>query len=153
MGAIASGGVRVLNELVVQAVPNGAAALARIAEKEAVELHRREVLYRQGRPAPTLAEKTVILVDDGLATGATMRAAVQSLRAHRAARIVVAAPVGSADSHASLAREADEVVCLATPDPFFSVGEFYDDFGQTSDTEVEQLLADAARRPLPNQSL
>jgi predicted phosphoribosyltransferase len=144
-GAIASGGVRVLNEEVVRAIPYASEAIEAVTAKETSELQRREQIYREGRPAPELRDKVVILVDDGLATGATMRAAVKALRQRRAAEIVVAVPVGPPDTCEELAREADEAICLSTPPFFQAVGQYYEDFSQTSDDDVRDLLARAAK--------
>jgi predicted phosphoribosyltransferase len=144
MGAIASGGVRVLNEEVVRALEVTPEELAEASSRERRELERREAAYRAGRPSPEVRGRTVILVDDGLATGSTMRAAVAALRRRQPARIVVAVPVGAADTCADLAEAADEVVCVRSPRPFLSVGSWYDDFRQTSDAEVSGLLQSAA---------
>jgi predicted phosphoribosyltransferase len=144
MGALASGGVRVLNLGVIKEVRNAEAVLTAVTNREAAEIERRERAYRGGRPAPDLAEKTVILVDDGLATGATMRAAVTALRQRAVARIVVAVPVGSPEVCAELATQADTAVWLIAPEDFQAVGQFYRDFTQTSDGEVCDLLARAA---------
>jgi putative phosphoribosyl transferase len=143
-GAIASGGVRVLNEDVVRAIPYAAEAIEAVTAKETAELQRREQIYREGRPAPALRDKIVILVDDGVATGATMRAAVKALRERSAAKIVVAVPVGPPDTCDELAREADEAICLTTPPFFQAVGQYYEDFSQTSDDDVRELLTKAA---------
>ena len=140
MGAIASGGVRLLNHDVIDALAIPSTVIDRVARREEQELGRRERLYRDARPLAPLANKTVILVDDGLATGSTMRAAVAAIRRHQPARIVVAAPVGAAATCTDLARDADEVVCLRTPDPFVAVGLWYRDFSETSDAEVRGLL-------------
>src|SRR5947208_8309280 len=144
VGAIASGGVRVLNEDVARALPNANEIIESITEKETTELQRREQSYRDGRPSPELRGKTVILVDDGLATGATMRAAVKALRQRGAAKIVVAVPVGPPDTCREFEDEADEVVCASEPEFFQAVGQYYEDFSQTSDDEVRELLARAA---------
>ena len=143
MGAIASGGVRVVNDDVVDALRIPPAVLDRVAAEEARELERRQRSYRGGRPAPDVTGRTVILVDDGLATGSTMRAAVAALRQLGPARIVVAVPVAARPTCDDLRREVDEIVCLATPEPFMAVGRFYDDFSQTTDDEVRELLAAA----------
>ncbi len=143
MGAIASGGVRVLNEEVVRQLPHPELALDRATTKEMRELERREVEYRDGRPAPILRGKTVILVDDGLATGATMRAAVMALRAYGVARCVIAVPVAAPDTCAELRGEVDEIRCALTPASFRAVGQFYENFSQTTDEEVRELLARA----------
>ncbi len=142
-GAIASGGVRVLNEGVVDAVGMSDDVLERVAERELAEVQRREAAYRGGRDPADLEEKVAILVDDGLATGASMRAAVQAVRARRPARIVVAVPTAAASTCDELAREVDELICLRTPEPFYAVGLWYDDFSQTTDQEVRELLARA----------
>ena len=147
MGAIATGGITVLNEEVVNLLGDARTAISRAVESESVELRRREAIYRRGRAAPDLKGKTVILTDDGLATGATMRAAVLSLKKHGVARCVVAVPVGSREACARMQAEADEVVCLTTPQPFYSVGEFYEDFEQTTDEEVSRLLTAAENWP------
>jgi len=144
VGAIASGGVRVLNEEVANALPNRNHIIEAVTERETAELERREHEYRDGRPAPELAGKTVILIDDGLATGATMRAAVRALRQRSVARIVVAVPVGPPETCKEFEGEADEVVCASAPEFFQAVGQYYEDFSQTSDDEVRQLLARAA---------
>jgi len=146
LGAIASGGVRVVNEDVLRVLPNANELVASVTAREMDELERREQLYRDGRPAPEFKGKTVILVDDGLATGATMRAAVKALRQLGAAKIIVAVPVGAADTCRELEHEVDETVCVMAPEWFQAVGQFYDDFSQTSDDEVRQLLARAAGR-------
>ena len=145
MGAIASGGVRIVNEEVVKALGLSRKTLDRVAEIEQSELERRENAYRGSRPPLDVREATVILVDDGLATGSTMRAAVSAVRLLKPSRIVVAVPVAAPATRDALAREVDEIVCVATPDPFQAVGRFYDDFAQTSDAEVHDLLERAAR--------
>jgi predicted phosphoribosyltransferase len=144
MGALATGGVRVLNEDVVRALGIPEDVIDEVAAGQQQELGRRERAYRDDRPVAEVCGRTVILVDDGLATGSTMRAAVAALRQRRPARIVVAVPVGSADTCAELREEADEVVCARTPEPFYAVGLWYDDFAQTTDDEVRDLLAQAA---------
>jgi putative phosphoribosyl transferase len=146
VGAIASGGVRVLNEDVMRAVPNAEQVIESVTARETAELERREQSYRNGRPAPELGDRVVILVDDGLATGATIRAAVAALRQRAVAKIVVAVPVGPPDTCRELEREADEIICLSRPDFFQAVGQYYEDFSQTSDDEVRELLARAAQR-------
>lgn len=143
MGAIASGGVRVLNGDVVAALGLPEALIARVAELEQRELERREHAYRGDRPPLDVHGRTVIVVDDGLATGASMRAAVAALRQMQPARIVVAVPTGAARTCAEFAGEADEVVCASMPAPFYSVGQAYADFSQTSDAEVRALLVQA----------
>ena len=144
VGAIASGGVRVLNEDVMRALPNANEIIESLTASETKEVERREVSYRDGRPAPDLRGKTVILVDDGLATGATMRAAVKALRQRDVARIVVAVPVGAPDTCRDLEGEADETICAVAPEWFQAVGQYYEDFAQTSDEEVRQFLSRAA---------
>jgi putative phosphoribosyl transferase len=148
LGAIASGGVRVLNEDVVRALPNADQLVESVTAREMAEVERREQTYRDGRPAPDLRGRVVILVDDGLATGATMRAAVAALRQLGAAKIVVAVPVGAAETCREFEHEVDETVCVIAPEWFQAVGQFYEDFSQTSDEEVRELLARTARRNL-----
>jgi predicted phosphoribosyltransferase len=147
MGAIASGGVRVLNEEVVNFLQIPATVIDTVAAREQQELDRRARRYRNGRPPLDVHGRTVILVDDGLATGATMRAAVLALRQQQPARIVVAVPVASSTVCHELEAVADDVVCAATPEPFYAVGLWYENFEQTSDAEVCDLLAQAAHRP------
>jgi predicted phosphoribosyltransferase len=143
MGAIASGGVRVLNDEVVAALADPEKVLALATAREIRELERREAQYRERRSAPDLRGKTAILVDDGLATGATMRAAVAALRQRDVAACVVAAPVAAAETCAELRSQVDEIICPLTPEPFHGVGQFYEDFSQTSDAEVRDLLGRA----------
>jgi putative phosphoribosyl transferase len=145
MGAIGSGGVLVLNEDLVRALGIPAQAIEAVAVEERRELARREGAYRGNRPPLALRGKTAILVDDGLATGSSMRAAVAALRQNKPARIVIAAPIASAAACAELETQpgVTEVVCPVTPEPFFGVGAWYRDFGQTSDEEVRHLLAQA----------
>src|SRR5437870_12444955 len=145
-GAIASGGVRVLNEDGVRAIPHADEAIEAVTARETAELERREQIYREGRPPPEFHDRIVILVDDGLATGATMRAAVKALRQSGAAKIVVAAPVGPPDSCRELEAQADETICLSTPQYFQAVGQYYEDFSQTSDEDVRELLARGAQQ-------
>lgn len=140
MGAIASGGVRVQDDAALAMYDVPATAVDRVAEDEGFELARRERSYRNGRGDLDLRGRIVILVDDGLATGATMRAAVRAVRQQHPARVIVAVPVAARDAVMLLKQEADQVVVLATPDPFFAVGAWYDDFGQTSDAEVKEIL-------------
>jgi putative phosphoribosyl transferase len=146
VGAIASGGVRVLNEEVVRALPNAEEIIEAVTKRETAELERREQEYRDGRPSPEIHDKTVILIDDGLATGATMRAAVAALRQRGAAKIIVAVPVGPPDTCREFEDIADEVVCASAPEFFQAVGQYYEDFSQTSDEEVRDLLTRAAQR-------
>jgi putative phosphoribosyl transferase len=145
MGAIASGGVRVVNEALLRRYGIPAAAVERVVEQEERELRRRERSYRGDRAAIGLAGCTVILVDDGLATGSSMQAAVKAVRLQGPERIVVAVPVGPIETVRELARIADEVACVATPEPFLAVGRFYDDFDQVGDEEVAGLLQQAAQ--------
>ena len=141
MGAIASGGVRVMNEDVLTRYRPSAAALEAVTRAEQAELERRERAYRDGRPPLPIVGRTVILVDDGLATGATMRAAVLAIRRLRPARVVVAVPVGARETCEALRAIADEVVCALMPDPLYAVGLWYVDFSQTTDDEVRHLLS------------
>jgi erythromycin esterase-like protein/adenine/guanine phosphoribosyltransferase-like PRPP-binding protein len=145
MGAIAEGGVEVLSQDLIRDLGIPHALVQQVAVRERLELERRDVLYRGGRNAPVVRDRTVILVDDGLATGSSMQAAVLALRQHAPARIVVAAPVGARDTCDRLGRLADQVVCLATPEPFNAVGQWYEQFSQTSDEEVRQALATSTR--------
>lgn len=140
MGAIASGGVRLVNHDVVGPLGIPESVIDAVAQSEQVELERREQLYRGGGRPISLMHKTVILVDDGLATGSTMRAAVMAARQQQPARVIVAVPVGAPSTCADLRRDADEVVCVRTPDPFIAVGLWYRDFTPTSDREVQSLL-------------
>jgi len=144
-GAIASGGMRVLNEDVMRSIPHADEAIDAVTIRETAELERREQIYREGRPPPELRDRIVILVDDGLATGATMRAAVKALRERGAAKIVVAVPVGPPDTCHELEERADETICLSTPEFFQAVGQYYEDFSQTSDEDVRELLSQAAQ--------
>ncbi len=143
MGAIASGGVRVLNHDVVRSLRVSEHEIAAAVEREENELSRRERLYRGERLYPKVEGRSVILIDDGVATGATMRAAILALRQQNPKRIVAAVPVGAPDTCELLRREADEVVCVATPEPFYGVGRWYTMFPQTSDEEVRELLSRA----------
>jgi predicted phosphoribosyltransferase len=143
MGALASGGLVVLNDDVVRGLRIGPDVIQRVVEREAKELLRRERAYREDRPMIEVNGKTVILVDDGLATGASMRAAVQALRRLHPARIVVAVPAAPESSCRELAALVDDLVCATTPSPFLAVGESYWDFSQTTDDEVRELLARA----------
>jgi putative phosphoribosyl transferase len=141
MGAIAPGGVRVLNEDVLYVVPDAQSIVEMVTAIEREELERRERNYRNDRPPADFNGRTVILIDDGLATGATMRAAVAALRQQGAAKIIVAAPVGAPGTCQDLKNAADEVICLQTPAAFIGVGQYYADFSQTTDEEVRELLA------------
>ncbi len=140
MGAIASGGVRILNQDIVQAMGIPAHVIDSVTATEVQELARRESLYRGDRPAPDVMGRTVILVDDGLATGATMRAAVAALRRMKPKRIVIAVPIAAVPTRREFTGEVDEIVCLHTPEPFFSVGFWYDDFSQTTDKDIREML-------------
>jgi putative phosphoribosyl transferase len=140
MGAIASGGARVLNEDVVRAYGLTKSQLDEVAAREQIELERREREYRDGRPFPDVRNQIVILVDDGLATGASMRAAVDAVRHMGAGKVVVAVPVGPRETCDAFRQIADEIICGATPEPFYGVGQWYEDFEQTTDAEVNDLL-------------
>jgi predicted phosphoribosyltransferase len=144
MGAIASGGVRVLNLDVIEVLGISPAALDAVAEKETLEMERQQTAYRDGAPMPEFSGRTIILVDDGLATGSTMRAAIGALRQSNPARIIAAVPVAAAETVRRLGKEADSVVCLTAPDEFHAVSMWYEDFSQVSDEEVRQLLAAAS---------
>jgi predicted phosphoribosyltransferase len=146
MGAIAGGGVKVLHEPVLQMLRIPEVAVARVVAREQEELARRERAYRGDRPLPVLGARTVLLVDDGLATGASMEAALAVVQRQHPARVVVAVPVAPAETLARLRDLADEVVCVLTPEPFDAVGSWYHDFPQTSDDEVRALLGTAPRR-------
>ncbi|MPZ15882.1 MAG: phosphoribosyltransferase [Chloroflexi bacterium] len=146
MGAIASGGIRVLNREVVHALGIRDDVINSVATREQHELQRREGAYRSGRPAAEARDRTAIVVDDGLATGSTMRAAVSALRGQGPARTVVGVPTGSAAACDELRQEVDEVVCIMTPEPFHAVGLWYEDFSQTTDEEITSLLARSAAR-------
>ncbi|WP_353050299.1 phosphoribosyltransferase [Marinobacter sp. C7] len=143
MGAIASGGVRVLNEELVSYLGVSEETIEKVAASEQEELERRERAYRGDRPWPEIAGKCVILVDDGVATGATMRVAIKALRKQNPKELVVAVPVAPPDTVATLRREADAVVCLAMPEPFTAIGLWYANFSQVSDEEVTTQLARA----------
>jgi len=149
IGAIASGGVRVVDESVLRAYGVDSRTLEEITEREQRELERRERRYRDDRPFPAIQDRVVILVDDGLATGSTMRAAVAALRAEGPREIVVAVPVGAPETCSAMARLADDVVCLMTPEPFYAVGLWYENFEQTDDDEVHDLIERAAMRAVP----
>lgn len=142
IGAIGEGGVRVVNEQLVRNLGLDDGDINRIAAKEERELRRRVSAYRGGHEALAVEDKIVLLVDDGVATGATMRAGLQALKAAGAARVIAASPVGAADAVAVLEEDADEVVVLQTPEWFSAVGQWYEDFGQTTDDEVRGILAE-----------
>jgi predicted phosphoribosyltransferase/YHS domain-containing protein len=141
MGAVASGGTRYIDRSVVRTLDLDEQTIEHLFAREEAELFRRESLYREGRSSATLHGKAVILVDDGLATGATMRAAIQALRQKQPSWIVVAVPAGSPDTCREIGAEVDEVYCAATPEPFYAVGQWYRDFSQISDDEVRALLS------------
>ncbi len=141
MGAIASGGVRVLNYDVISWLSISDKALEHIAARELRELQRRDRAYRGDRPQPQIRDRTVILVDDGLATGATMRAAIAVLRSQEPSKIVVAVPVAPISACKALKKEVDQVVCLKTPEPFYAIGLWYENFAQVNDEQVCELLA------------
>jgi putative phosphoribosyl transferase len=144
-GAIASGGVRILNRDIVEGLGITGLDIERVTRAEKQELERRERTYRGGKAPLNVSGLTIILVDDGIATGSTMKAAVRALRQMKPARIVIAVPVAPPSTCNQLRSEADELVCLETPQPFYGVGQFYSDFSQVSDEEVKELL-DAAPR-------
>ena len=141
MGAIAAGGVRVVNRSVVEGLEIGEDVVDTVAARELKELERRDAAYRDDRPPPDVGGKVVVVVDDGLATGSTMRAAVAALRAQNPSRIVVAVPVGSSATCHDLEAEADEVVCARMPVNFLAVGQWYHDFSPTTDEQIRRLLA------------
>jgi putative phosphoribosyl transferase len=144
-GAVASGGMRVINRAVVRSADVSAAEIEETIKTEQRELERREQTYRDERPTPQIEGRTVILVDDGLATGASMRAAVLALREQKPAKIVVAVPTAARETCDEFRDEVDEVVCAMTPEPFYAVGLWYRDFSQTSDEEVRDLLSRASQ--------
>ena len=149
MGAIASGGVRVLNEEILDTLHVPPRVIEDVAAREARELRRREKLYRGGRPSPDFTRRTVLLVDDGIATGSTVRAAIRALRKLRVGRVVVATPVVARGTLAMLQSEADEVVTVLAPHDFAGVGQWYENFDQTTDEEVRALLAESEPGPRP----
>jgi putative phosphoribosyl transferase len=142
MGAVASGNVVMANDWILASLPNPKEVFDQVLARECAEMDRRERLYRSGRPALEVRDRGVIVVDDGLATGATMRAALEALRQRGAGRQTVAVPVAAMEARDALARVADEVVCPLVPHDFGGVGQFYEDFSQTSDREVQQLLTE-----------
>jgi predicted phosphoribosyltransferase len=153
MGAIAEGGVEVLNDDIIHDLAISQKVVQQVAVRERMELDRRDALYRGGRPHLAVRGRTVILVDDGLATGSTMQAAVTALRRLEPARIIVAVPVGAHDTCHRLARFADEVICLLAPEPFQAVGLWYETFSQTTDDEVKGLLTPVESRDQPTSLL
>jgi len=150
MGAIASGGIRVLNDEVIRWYSIPSSEIERVVREEERELARGENEYRQGRPPADIAHRVVILIDDGLATGSTMRAAVEAVRRKSPSRVVVAVPVGAQSTCAELRSVADEVVCARTPEPFSAVGQWYSNFQQTEDEEVRRLLQQGASESQPH---
>src|SRR5882757_180713 len=150
MGAVATGGVRVLNDQLVERLGIPESLIDAVAARERQELARRERLYRGNRPPPDIRGRTVILVDDGLATGATMYATIEALRQQNPARIVVAVPTASPETCEEMKTRADDVICAVTPEPFQAVGRWYEDFSQTTDEEVEALLS---RRNTPDNKV
>jgi putative phosphoribosyl transferase len=147
MGAVASGNVRVLNDEVVRSYGVSREVLDSVAAREVTELKRRERAYRGDTPSPDVADKTILLVDDGVATGSTMRAAVAALRNQRPSQIIVAVPVAPPSTFKELQLEADEVLSVMTPEPFYAVGQWYEVFDQTTDSLVRELYERARRRP------
>ena len=145
-GAISSGGVRILNTDIVNKLGISEAEITAATKQETKELERRELLYRGNRPSLNVQGRTVILVDDGVATGASLRAAIQAIRKLRPASLVVATPVAPRATYNQLRHELDELVCAELPDPFYGVGQFYEDFSQVGDEEVIALLERAQRR-------
>ena len=152
MGAIATGGVRVINDEVVRALRIPDHLIEAVAAKEQQELARREHLYRGDRPPPDIRGKTVMLVDDGLATGFTMLAAIKALRKQQAGRIVVAVPIAPPETCDQMREQADDVICAVTPEPFYAVGLWYEDFSQTTDDEVRDLLKRANEEMMAHQT-
>jgi putative phosphoribosyl transferase len=146
MGAVASGGVLVLNEETLRDYGVTREQVEAVVDAEKRELERRERIYRGDRPFPDLTGRTVILIDDGLATGSTMRAAVAALRQERPARVIIAVPTAPFETCQEMRAIVDAMICLQTPDPFYAVGLWYEDFSQTSDEEVRELLDRAAAR-------
>jgi putative phosphoribosyl transferase len=155
MGAIASGGVQLVDDAVIRQLGLNDRDIQRVVATERRELERRARQYRGDRPLPDIASRTVILVDDGLATGSSMRVAVAALRQEHPSRIVVAVPIAPPETCDALRREADDVVCAVTPEPFYAVGMWYEDFRQTTDEEVHDLIERARRElappPLPRR--
>jgi putative phosphoribosyl transferase len=144
MGALAGKDTRIFNQEIITLLNIDQSAIDNVISREQAELERRNSAYRQGRPPPDVKGKTIIIVDDGLATGATMRAAIASLRQAGAAKVVAAVPVGAVSTCAKVGKEADKLVCLYTPEHFYGVGQWYRDFSQTTDEEVMALLGRAA---------
>src|SRR6266542_2593521 len=149
IGAVASGGVRVVNESLIAGLRIPKTVIDSVAAVEERELSRRERAYRGGRAPLDVSDRISILVDDGLATGSTMRAAVTGLRRRRPRRVVVGVPIAALSTCEELAPEVDDIVCAVTPEPFLSVGQWYEDFSQTTDDEVRELLEQAAQGAAP----
>lgn len=145
MGAVASGNIRVLNEDVIRSFHIPQRIIDEVTANELKELERRERIYRGSLPMPKISGLTVILIDDGLATGATMRAAVAAVKTKNPAKVIIAVPVAAPDTCSAFGNEVDEVICVATPEPFYGVGAWYEDFSQTTDKEVIELLDRAAK--------
>jgi len=152
MGAIATGGVRVLNEEVVRGLGIPMAVIDKVTAEEKQELKRRELAYRSSGSEPEVRGKTVLLIDDGVATGSTMRAAIRALQAQHPARLIVGVPAAAGSTYLELRSEVDEFVALMTPEPFYGVGEWYQDFSQTSDAEVTELIERAHRNLTSEES-
>lgn len=150
IGAIASGGVRVLNQDIIRMLSIPDEVVEFIVRREGQELERREKLYRGGRAMPEIRDRTIILIDDGLATGASMRAAIEGVRAQHPARIVIAVPTAAIETYEALQDEVDEILCMITPEPFYGVGYWYQDFSQITDEEVRNLLQEAHHQLLSN---
>ena len=148
IGAIASAGIRVLNDDIIRVLSIPQEIINIVAQRELQELERREHMYRGDRPAPEVHNRTVILIDDGLATGASMRAAVVALRAQHPARIVIAVPTAAPEICNALEFDVDEIVCAITPKPFLGVGRWYEDFSQVTDEQVQRFLLEANERLL-----
>jgi putative phosphoribosyl transferase len=153
IGAIASGGIRVLNQALIGQLGLTSLVIDSITARERREIERRERLYREDRPPLAVGDHTVMLVDDGLATGATMLAAARALRIQRPKRIIVAVPVASREACKEFRSHVDEIVCAETPEPFYAVGSWYEDFSQTSDAEVRELLERAAHERVRREEL
>lgn len=152
MGAIAPGGVREINRDVVEALMISHETIEKVAQRELAELKRRDRAYRGDRPRPEIRDKIVMVIDDGLATGASMRAAVHALRQMSPTKIIIAVPVGAKETCRELSRHADEIICLNKPEPFYGVGAWYEDFSQTSDEEVRELLDQANEMIKPTEN-
>lgn len=146
MGAIASGGVRVLNDALIKQLSISPKAVDDATARERQEIERRELLYRAGLPKLPIKDRTIVLVDDGLATGASMLAAARAVRIQQPKRVIVAVPVASQDACEEFRQHVDEVVCAETPEPFYAVGVWYEDFSQTTDAEVRELIERASRK-------